>query len=82
MDDNEFRLQREIRELKTEVRRLRRMIEGVFAIIGIAAIVIFPELLIVVAIGGVGFFAFLITPLGRKISPYFFHRKDDHESDA
>ena len=73
MNDNEFRLQREVQELKAEVRRLRRTIEGAYIVIGLVVVMICPELLVVVAIGGIGYLAFLFTPLGRKIFPHFFH---------
>ena len=82
MSDNEFRLQREVKELKAEVRRLRRTVEGAFAVIGLVAVVLCPELLVVAAIAGIGYLAFLFTPLGRKIFPHFFHSKGDHEYDA
>jgi hypothetical protein len=82
MSDNEFRLQREVRELRAEVRRLRRTIEGAYFVIGLIVVLICPQLLVVVAIGAIGYLAFLFTPLGRKMFPHFFHSKAEHEYDT
>lgn len=83
MSDNEFRLQREVQELKAEVRRLRRMIEGGFIVIGLAAVVIFPQLLMLaLGIAGLVLFAFLVSPVRRLIFSSMFHRRDGHEHDA
>ena len=80
MDDNEFKMQREIRELKAEVKRLKRMLEAGFIVVGVVVILIFPELLILAAIGALGFFAFLLCPLGRKIFSPIFHERDHYSS--
>jgi nitrate reductase NapE component len=76
MSDNELKLQREVQELKAEARRLRRIIESTLAIFAVLAILIFPQLLILVAVATIGFFGFLFSPLGRRTFPYSFHRKE------
>lgn len=76
MSEDELRLQREVQELKAETRRLRRIIGGAFIVLAVAAILIFPQLLVLVAVAGIGFFGFLLSPLGRKTFPYSFRRKN------
>ena len=45
MDDIDFKVKREIQELRAEVRRLRRTVEAGFVVLGLAAVMIFPQLL-------------------------------------
>lgn len=77
MSDDELKLQREVQELKTEARRLRRIIQGAVTVLAVAAILIFPQLLVLAAVAAIGFFGFLASSLGRKTFPYSFHRKND-----
>ena len=83
MNDNEFKLQREVRELKAEVRRLRRLVEGAIVVIGLGVVIVFPQLA-VFALGlvVVSFLAFLVSPLRRLIFSYIFGKRDGHEYDA
>lgn len=53
MSDSGFELRHEIQELKAEVRRLRRMIEGGCVVVGLAIAKIFPghlQLLVIVGL--------------------------------
>ena len=77
MSDNEFRLQREVRELKSEVRRLRRLIEGAFVIVGLGVVIVFPQLA-VYALGLVVpiFLAFLVSPVRGLIFSYLFGKQN------
>ena len=70
MSDDELRLQREVQELKAEARRLRRTIQGAFTVLAVAAILIFPQLLILAGVAAIGFFGFLASPLGRRTIPW------------
>jgi hypothetical protein len=76
MSEDELRLQREVHELRAETRRLRRIIEGAFTVLAVAAILVFPQLLILAGIAGIGVLGFLASPLGRKTFSYSFHRKE------
>ena len=83
MNDNEFKLQREVKELKVEVRRLRHTVEGALVVVGLIAILIFPQLLIwAAALAVLILFGFLVSPKRRMIFSYFFHKRDGHESDT
>jgi hypothetical protein len=83
MCDNEFRLQREVQELKAEVRRLRRTVEGAFIVVGLVAVLICPQLLVLVAgIAALILFAFLVSPVRRMIFTSIFYKRDSHEYDA
>jgi hypothetical protein len=75
MNDNELKLQREIRELKAEVKRLRRLIEGAVAVIGLGVVIVFPQVA-VFALGLVvaSFLAFLVSPVRRLIFSYIFRK--------
>lgn len=77
MSDNEFRLEKEVHELKAEVKRLRRMIEGAYVVIGLAAVIIFPQFLwYVVGIVGAIFFACLVSPVRHLIFSSVFQKRD------
>jgi hypothetical protein len=69
MSDNEFKLRREVQELKAEVRRLRRMIEGGFAVVVLAIIMVFPrhpDLLIFIGVLSIGYSILFYTRGGQK----------------
>jgi len=81
MNDNEFRLQREVQELKTEVRRLRRLIEGAFAVVGVATVAMFPQILVyVLSIAGLCLFAFLVSPVRRMIFSSILHKRGEDKN--
>ena len=83
MDDIDFKVKREVQELRAEVRRLRRAVEAGFVVIGLAAIVVFPQLLMLaVVIGAFVLFAFLVSPVRGMIFTSIFHKRDKHEPDA
>ena len=83
MSDLDFKVKREVQELRAEVRRLRRTLEGGFVVIGLAVIVVFPQLLLfAVAVAVITFLAFLVSPVRHLIFDHIFHRLDDHEPDA
>ena len=83
MSDNEFRLQREVQELKAEVRRLRRTVEGGFVVIGLAAVVICPQLLMfALIIPAAILLTLLVSPARRYVVTYLSHKQDEHEHDA
>ena len=83
MNDNEFRLQREVRELKAEVRRLRRFIIGGFAVAGLFVVIIFPELLMfALEVAVCCFFAFLVSPVRRMIFSYLFGKRDGRQCEV
>ena len=73
MNDREVGLRLEVQELKAEVRRLRRSIEGAYAVIGLIVVSVCPGLLVLVAVGAIGYLAFLFTPSGRKIFSSLIH---------
>lgn len=69
MNDNEFKLQREVQELKAEVRRLRHMIEGTFIIAGLVVVVSFPrhmDLLVIIGALSVAYSILVYSRAGRK----------------
>jgi hypothetical protein len=83
MSDNEFRLQREVQELKAEVRRLRRTVEGGFVVIGLAVVVICPQLLMfALIIPAAILLTLLVSPARRYVVMYLSHKQDEHEHDA
>ena len=83
MSNNEFRLQREVQELKAEVRRLRRTIEGGFVVIGLAAVVICPQLLMFALIVPAAILlTLLVSPARRFVVSYLLNKQDGTEHDA
>jgi predicted membrane channel-forming protein YqfA (hemolysin III family) len=83
MDETETKLQREVQELRSEVRRLKRMIEGGFVAVVVAVMLIFPQLLVsAVCVGVLILFAFLVSPVRRMIFSSIFHKRNNHEYDA
>jgi hypothetical protein len=83
MNDDEFRLQREIQELKAEVRRLRRTIEGGFVAVILVIAMLFPQILVLAAcLGVLILFGFLVSPYRQMIFSSFSRKRDSHKYDA
>ena len=83
MDDQNTQLQREVRELRAEVRRLRYLVEGAILIISIGLVVLIPNLLIVgISLGVLILFGFLVSRQRGMIFTSLFHKRDRHEPDA
>ena len=78
MNDQESRLEREVQELRAEVRRLRRLLEGVCILIGLAVVILFPQLALVIgSLAVLILFAFLVSPVRGLIFSSIFHRQSD-----
>ena len=74
LDEN---LRREVKELKAEVRRLRRMVEAGFVLLGIAVAIFFPGLLLIVlAVAMMILFAFLVSPVRGLIFSSLLQKPD------
>ena len=83
MDDIDFKVKREVQELRAEVRRLRRTVEAGFIIAGLAAIVVFPQLLaLALVVPAAVLIALLVSRQRRMIFTSIFHKRDTHEPDA
>lgn len=83
MNDSELKLQREVRELRAEVRRLRRLMESTIVVTGIGVVIVFPQLAVLALYLVVGiFFVFLVSPVRRLIFSYIFGKRDGREYDA
>jgi hypothetical protein len=83
MSDIDFKVNREVHELRAEVRWLRRTVEAGFLVAGSAAVVIFPQLLMLaLVIGVLVLLAFLVSPVRRMIFTSIFQKRDGHEHDA
>jgi len=83
MSETDFKMKREIEELRAEVRRLRLTVEAGLVIAGLAAVIVFPQLLrLALVIGVLVIFAFLVSPLRRMILTSIFDKPDGHEPDA
>jgi len=83
MSDSESRLEREVQELRAEVRRLKRVVEGCIIVGCLAVGLIFPQLLVLaLAIAVLVLFAFLVSPVRRMIFSSIFHKRDGHEYDG
>ena len=83
MDDIDFKVKREVQELRAEVRRLRRTVEAGFVVMGLAAVLIYPQLLtLALVIGGFSLMAFLVSPVRRLIFTSLFHKRDGHEPEV
>ena len=83
MDDQNTQLQREVRESRAEVRRLRYLVEGAILIISIGLVVLIPNLLIVgISLGVLILFGFLVSRQRAMIFTSIFHKRDRHEPDA
>ncbi len=83
MNDNDLQLKREIQELRAEVRRLRRTVEAGLVLLGLAAVVIFPQLLMLVLVIGVFVpIALLVSRQRGMIFTAIFEKREEHERDA
>ena len=68
MSDNESKLQQEVQELKSEVRRLWRMVEFGFGLAALAIVLIYPQFLLLAGITAVSIlFALLVSPVRHLI---------------
>jgi uncharacterized iron-regulated membrane protein len=81
MDDSDFKkLQREVQELRAEIRRTRHLTEGAVAIMAIGLGVLFPQLLVVaLAMGALILFGILVSPLRRTIFKSLFQKRESDE---
>jgi hypothetical protein len=80
MNDIDFKVKREIQELRAEVRRLRRIVEAGFVTAGLAVAMIFPQfLMLAIFICVMVLFAFLVSPVRRMIFTSFFDKRNRHE---
>jgi hypothetical protein len=80
MSDDEFRLQRQVQQLKAEVRHLRRTIHGGLAAIVLIVLIIVPQLLVPAAgLGAAILFGFLVSPYRRMIFSSFSRNPDRNE---
>ena len=83
MDDRNTQLQREVRELRSEVQFLRRLVEGVVLVIGIGLVVLIPSLVVFgIALGGMILFGFLVSRQRRMIFQSLFRKRRIHDHDA
>jgi hypothetical protein len=75
MDDADKNLRTEVLELKAEVRRLKRIIEGGIIILCLVLLILFPGLLtFAIATAGLILFACLVSPVRGMIFSYIFKR--------
>ena len=73
MTDSEEGLRRKVDELRTEVTRLRQLIERVTTGIVVVVLLLFPSLLVfAAAIGGAILCALLVSPVRHLIFPSIF----------
>jgi len=83
MDNQNTQLQREVQELRAEVRRLRYLIEGAILIVSIGLMALFPNLLVIgISLGGSVLFGFVVSRQRRMIFQYLFQKRDEHKPDA
>jgi hypothetical protein len=76
-------LQREVRELRAEVRRMKHFIEGAVLIGTIGVVALFPSLLLVaIALVVLILFGFLVSPLRRTIFQSLFQKERTDELDS
>jgi hypothetical protein len=77
MNDSHSNLHREVCELKAEVRRLRRLIEGSILIIALGLVMVFPNLLVVsISLGVLILFGILVSRQRLLIFNSFLRRRD------
>jgi hypothetical protein len=75
MDEADTKLRQEFQELKAEVRRLKRIIEGGIIIFCLILLILFPQLLIYVfSTAGLVLFGCLVSPVRGMIFSYLFKR--------
>jgi hypothetical protein len=83
MDNSNTKLQREVQELRAEVRRLTYLIEGAILILSIGLMVLIPDLLVVgISLGVLILFGFLVSRQRRTIFQSLFQRRGTNEHDA
>jgi hypothetical protein len=83
MDNPNTKLEREVSELRAEVRRLRLLVEGIVLIVGIGLVVLFPTLLVAgISLGVLILFGFLVSRQRRMIFRSLFQKRETHEHDA
>ena len=83
MNDSDFQMKREVQELRAEVRRLRRTVEAGIVLVGLAAVVIFPPLLMLVLVIRVFVpLALLVSRQRGMIFTAIFEKREEHERDA
>ena len=83
MNDHDLELKQEVQELRAEIRRLRRTVEAGIVLVGLAAVVIFPQLLMLVLVIGVFVpVALLVSRQRGMIFTAIFEKREEHERDA
>ena len=83
MDDPNTKLEREVAELRAEVRRLRLLVEGGVLIVGIGLVILFPGLLSVgISLGVLILFGLLVSRQRRLIFHSLFARREADDVDA
>lgn len=83
MDNQNTQLQRDVQELRAEVRRLRYLIEGAILVASIGLVVLFPNLLVIgISLGMFILFGFVVSRQRRMIFHSLFQKRDEHEHDA
>ena len=83
MDNPNTRLEREVQELRAEVRRLRHLIEGTILIATIGVMVLIPNLLVIgISLGVLILFGFLVSRQRGMIFQSLFQKRDTHKHDA
>ena len=83
MNDHDLELKQEVQELRAEIRRLRRTVEAGIVLVGLAAEVIFPQLLMLVLVIGVFVpVALLVSRQRGMIFTAIFEKREEHERDA
>jgi len=81
MDDTQQKLQHEVRELRAEVQRLKRSIQGGLAVAGLVVLCVFPQLALMLAeVGASILFALLISPVRHLIFPTVFRAPRNRKS--
>jgi hypothetical protein len=82
VSDDDSKLQRETRELKGEVRYLRRSIQGSLTAIFLVIVTFVPQLLVLTAsLGATILFGFLVLPHRRMIFSSSTRNHDSHGLD-
>ncbi len=76
MDDGQEKHQQTIAELRTEVQRLKHIIHGMLAVVGLAVVCIFPQIAVAAfTIGLFILFALLVSPVRHLIFPSVFRSR-------
>jgi hypothetical protein len=84
MENSELKkLERDVQELRAEVRRTRHLLEGAVAVITVGLLILIPQLFIVVlAMGALILFGFLVSPLRRIIFQSLFQKRQADENEG